>query len=123
LDKPQYLSNIRRNLKKDGRFIVGDEFLPEHARNDDAARGEALRRYHGCIIELAGKENKSELIKLETDALESGLTNKGDYKLCCSHYNDLVRTAGFTIEHTFRIGPPEQSKFEQVAGIFVYVLV
>jgi SAM-dependent methyltransferase/DNA-binding CsgD family transcriptional regulator len=87
--KELYLRNVKRNLEPDGRFIIGDEFLPDHDLHDLLARQRALLAYHNHIIEIAQQQGEVLLEKLERDALHSGLERSGDFKLSCQQYEKL----------------------------------
>ncbi len=115
-DKYSYLQNIRRNLKSDGLFIVGDEFLRPHNPNDFDDWQAALRSYHNHIIDIALSQNEKVLASLEREALNSGLEKNGDFKVSCSQYEELLSTNGFAFTHK-KIGPLNQN---DVGGVYVY---
>jgi predicted O-methyltransferase YrrM len=117
LDKPRYFENIKKNLQPNGLVIVGDEFLPPYDKDDAEARRTALKTYHHHIIEIAKQNNQAELVKLEEEALISGLREIGDFKLSCSEYEDLVKQAGFKIVSKEKIGPLDR---DDVGGVYVY---
>jgi ubiquinone/menaquinone biosynthesis C-methylase UbiE len=116
-DKARYFKNIRRNLKPGGKFIVGDEFLRPHDRNNSKEWEGALRAYHGYVMDVAKKDGKMELVGLEDAALTSGLTRRGDFKVTVAEYEEHLRAAGFRFEKHL-IGPANAN---EVGGIFVYV--
>jgi SAM-dependent methyltransferase len=143
-DKEDYLANIKRNLHENGLFIVGDEFLPAYDIYNVESRRNALKKYHGHIIEMAetqasqeekmahklrqlGNQKQAEeheaqaegyraLAKLEGDALESGLNETGDFKLSCQEYEAIISKAGFKFQKR-KIGPLNQ---DDLGGIYVY---
>jgi predicted O-methyltransferase YrrM len=118
LDKPLYFANVKRNLDDGGLFIVGDEFLRQHDSRDVAERESALFAYHGHIIEIAEKKGQHVLAQLERAAMQSGLDGAGDFKLSCSEYERLARSAGFEVDRE-RIGPIDR---DDIGGVFVYRL-
>lgn len=115
-DKAEYFRNVRKNLARGGLFVVGDEFLPEHDGSDPDERHRALQTYHGHIIELAEQAGQEMLVRLESDALESGLNEKGDYKVSCSQYEQMLLQAGFSFQRE-RVGPAADLG---VGGVYIY---
>jgi len=116
-DKEKYFENVKRNLKSGGLLIVGDEFIPEHDPDDKNARNNALRAYHKHIIEIAEQEGESVLADLERAALQSGLEEKGDFKISCTQYEKHLREAGFDFNPPEKIGPPDR---DDIGGVYVY---
>lgn len=116
-DKEKYFENVKRNLKSGGLLIVGDEFIPEHELNDRNARDNALRAYHNHIIKIAEDDGEVILAKLERDALQSGLDEKGDFKISCRQYEKYLREAGFDFNPPEKIGPPDR---DDIGGVYVY---
>lgn len=120
-DKEIYFENIKKNLKKGGLIIVGDEFLREHNSEDIEAVEKALRDYHNHIIKIAKDEGHNELAELEKEALNSGLeglkgTGGGDFKVSCSQYEKFLRDAGFEFKKE-KIGPFDR---DDIGGVYVY---
>lgn len=141
-DKTMYFENIKRNLSPGGKLIVGDEFLPPYDPNSRDAWRAALETYHNHIIELAQRQASEELakldnetshlskeqieelarsylelVKLERDALHSGLEQKGDFKISCEQYEAHLRSSGFEFSKE-KIGPKDR---DDVGGVYVYV--
>ncbi|HKU37217.1 MAG TPA: class I SAM-dependent methyltransferase [Polyangiales bacterium] len=124
-----YFENLKRNMHRHSFYIVGDEFLPPHDLNDRADRERALRHYHGYIIDVARKQQAlapeelkkeyDELIFLETRALESGLTNDGDFKVSLVQYLDRLERHGLAYDEPIPIGPLDSELRERVGGIYV----
>ncbi len=117
-DKTKYFDNVKNNLKPGALFIVGDEFLPEHDINDEQAWKEALTAYHTFIINIALEQNEHTLAALENAALISGLLKKGDFKLSCKQYENILEKAGFTHDKV-KIGPLDR---DDVGGVYVYTI-
>lgn len=118
-DKRKYLENVRKNLRPQGLFIVGDEFLPEHKANNRQERIAALHAYHQHIIDIAVQREEWILAELEGAALRSGLEERvdaGDYKLSCKQYERWLMEAGFRFCKE-KIGPLDR---EDVGGVYVY---
>ncbi|MBD0386485.1 MAG: class I SAM-dependent methyltransferase, partial [Nostoc sp. C3-bin3] len=115
-DKDSYLQNIKRNLQPDGLFIVGDEFLPPHNPNDEVAWKAALITYHRHIIAIAQQQGETILAGLESEALKSGLEQKGDFKISCYQYEEFLLRNGFVFTRK-KIGPLNQ---DDVGGVYVY---
>jgi hypothetical protein len=125
----EYFLNIRRNLHARSSFIVGDEFLPEHKRLDEAARARAVRAYHDHIIEVATATREAApaderagfecLIALERQAMESGLTRTGDFKVSVSHYLERLERNGLRYDTPMPTGPLAADVRERVGGIYV----
>jgi hypothetical protein len=118
-DKARYFANVKRNMEPGALFIVGDEFLPPHDERDVEARREALRTYHGHIIGIAQSKGQAELAALETEAMNSGLSEIGDFKLTCKEYESKIKAAGFTVESKVLIGPTDTP---DVGGVYVYTM-
>ncbi|MEL6438417.1 MAG: class I SAM-dependent methyltransferase [Cyanobacteria bacterium J06621_8] len=135
----EYFSNIQINLHQGSKYIVGDEFLPEHDYKNPQERIKALKKYHSHIIDKANDDynmandskNRAliqELIELENEALESGIRavenpddpNSGDFKVSLKHYQERLKGTGLKIvgEPT-RIGPQDDALSEEVGGIYV----
>ncbi len=112
-DKASYFENVKRNLSPGGRYIVGDEFLPDYS-GGKMTRREALEAYHNHIIELAGQNQA--LVELERAALKSGLDEVGDFKVSCEGYEKILREAGFSFEKV-KIGPIGR---DDIGGVYVY---
>ncbi|NUU23829.1 MAG: class I SAM-dependent methyltransferase [Streptomycetaceae bacterium] len=129
-DKTAYLDGVAYHLAPDGRFIVGDEFLPDHDADDPDAWRDAVRRYHGHIIDVSlrraeeltaagdepGAHAHRELVKLETAAMESGLARQGDFKVTRTAYERTLTEHGFAFT-SVTIGPTDR---DDVGGIHVY---
>jgi hypothetical protein len=132
VDKRKYFSNVMDNLGEDALFIVGDEFLPDYSHGD---RRTALRAYHGHIINEASRRREvcdprdrqgfEELMRLEHDALESGLRVEegnekegGDYKMSLQEYEQAIRQARFNSYHE-KIAPPDPG-WSHVGGVYVF---
>ncbi len=116
-DRDRYFKNVLRNLKPGAPFLVGDEFLREHDTSDEESRKAALLRYHGHIIDIAKSQNEQVLVRLEQEALESGLHRIGDFKVSCGEYEQALHRAGLKYNR-FCIGPPEPN---DVGGVCVYL--
>lgn len=119
-DKDAYFRNVRNNLRNENsRFIVGDEFLRDHDIDDPNERHRALHDYHQHIIAIAEAAGHHELVKLEQDALASGLNpNGGDFKVSCRYYEELLEKNSLLFDPCLKIGPPNR---EDIGGVFVYV--
>ncbi|NER19539.1 MAG: methyltransferase domain-containing protein [Symploca sp. SIO1C2] len=117
-DKEIYFENVKNNLQPGGLMIVGDEFLREHNADNKEERNRALRDYHSHIIKIAESESNFVLAELERQALDSGLEEKGDFKVSCSQYENFIRNAGFKVKKKIKIGPLNR---DDIGGIYVYV--
>lgn len=115
-DKEKYFENVKRNLKPGGLLIVGDEFIPEHDLENREARDLALKAYHNHIINIAEQQKEMILADLERAALNSGLEEKGDFKVSCTQYEMQLRNARFEFQQE-KIGP---SELQDVGGVYVY---
>ena len=112
-DKEKYLKNIKRNLRPNGLFIVGDEFLPPHDCLDSSARQAALKNYYERRLSSA---QQPELEVLIGEIAHCATNQLGDYKLSCDRYEELLRQTGFI----FTKQQIDSSIYEQVGGVFVY---
>ncbi|MEL7076878.1 MAG: methyltransferase domain-containing protein [Cyanobacteria bacterium J06582_2] len=112
-DKEKYLKNIKRNLKPNGLFIVGDEFLPPYEYQDNHARQTAIERYHQQRLSWS---HQPEIQALNREMADCALNHQGDYKLSCDRYEHLLAQAGFS----FKQEQVNNAVYEQVGGVFVY---
>jgi predicted O-methyltransferase YrrM len=123
-DKEIYFENVKKNLKKGGLMIIGDEFLREHNSNNREEAEQALKVYHKHIIDIAEVNQHYELAELERQALESGLLGLqgagggGDFKVSCSQYEKFLKEAGFEFKKE-KIGP---SDIVDIGGVYVYTV-
>jgi SAM-dependent methyltransferase len=119
--KLDYLKNVKKNLKEDGLFIVGEELLPYYPETNETARNEAIRKYHGHILYLIDKIDlepaRKALLELESQAMESGLARVGDFKVSAEVYNSLFLQAGLASEQ-IKIGPLDR---DDLGGVYVIV--
>ncbi|MFM6405190.1 MAG: class I SAM-dependent methyltransferase, partial [Microcystis sp.] len=115
-DKAKYFDNIKQNLKPNGLMIVGDEFLRKHDPNDRDDRDSALKDYHSHIIDIAKGQGEMILAELERQALQSGLEEKGDFKVSCEQYEKLLKQAKFKFKKE-KIGP---ENIDNIGGVYVY---
>lgn len=115
-DKAKYFDNIKQNLKPNGLMIVGDEFLRKHDPNDRDDRDSALKDYHSHIIDIAKGQGEMILAELERQALQSGLEEKGDFKVSCEQYEELLKQAKFKFKKE-KIGP---ENIDNIGGVYVY---
>ena len=110
-----FAKNIRKNLKRGGRYIMGMEILPYF--NSEPERLKSLYTYHLFIINKALKERHFEVAKLEIDALRSGADKIGDFKRHEEMFEDEMSN-GFKLLEKKKIGPTD---INNVGGVFVYV--
>lgn len=112
----KFAMNIKRNLKKGGKYIMGGELLPFFANELDQKK--ALLDYHGYIIGQALADGNYEVAKLEIDALKSGIEKHGDFKRHESMFEEELFGAGLELCEKIKIGPLH---LQDVGGVFVYV--
>lgn len=113
---PRLAANIRRNLKRGGRYVMGGEILPYF--HDDDSRREALYRYHGFIVSKAMRDENFEVAQIEINALKSGLYKIGDFKRHEAMFEAEMLSGGqFRIAEKLKIGP---SDLDDVGGVYVY---
>lgn len=108
--------NLRDNLKKGGRYIMGGEVLPRY--QNDHERKKALFKYHNMIIDIALKHDRVQLCELENNALKSGLDMVGDFKRHEEMLEDEMRSADFVIAEKIKMGPLDR---EDCGGVYIYV--
>lgn len=112
----EFAENINKNLKMNGLYIMGGELLFEF--KTEYERKQALKKYHGFIIEKAEKEGNKEIVELETEALNSGLNKIGDFKRSEKMLEREMENAGFKVVKKEKMGP---KKPENIGGVFVYI--
>jgi SAM-dependent methyltransferase len=108
--------NIRRNLRRGGRYIMGGELIPYYETLEE--RTKALVTYHSIIVDQALAEQNFRLAQLEIDALESGVKMIGDFKRHEVLFENEMETSGFNLSTKEKIGPLDKS---DVGGVFVYI--
>lgn len=118
--KKAYFQNLKNNMRKNSRFIVGDEFLRPHDRNNDARHFEALKAYHNYIIDVATDQGHFGLVALENDALRCGKERKVDFKMSLEDYKAHLTEAGLVCEKRLLISPKD--KETEIGGIYVLVI-
>jgi len=119
IDKFRYFCNVRDNLEDGGIFVVGDEFLADHDPRNEEARHAALRKWHEHVIGIARSKGQEVLVKLEEDALHSGLQGRGDFKVSCAEYKAHLKRAGLRVRAEKKIGPLDR---DDIGGIYVYTV-
>ena len=115
-DKQRYFENVKRNLSKGAKFIVGDEFLPPHDLKDAEARRSALVAYHETIIKLAEQSGHFGLAQLERSALENGIDQVVDFKCTLHEYIDAASSNGLKCLSKLKVSDGD---YDKVGGIFV----
>ncbi len=108
-------TNIRRNLKTGGLYIMGGEILPDYGDEDE--RVDALHRYHGFIVAKALREGNFELAQIEINALKSGIFRIGDFKRHEKLFENEMLSAAFRLHSKNKIGPKNPA---DVGGVYVY---
>lgn len=111
----EFAFNIRKNLKRGGRYIMGGELLPLFRGEQE--RIESLYKYHVFIIEKALRDGNFEVAKLEIDALRSGVQSIGDFKRHEAMFEEEM-SKGFRLIQKIKVGPNQPTN---VGGVFVYV--
>lgn len=119
LDQVMYFTNIAKNLKPNGMFIVGDEFLRNHDENNVLEWKKALKDYHNFIIKEAINAGNIEVAELERQALHSGLLEIGDFKISTEQYEEFLEEAN--LQHKEFIIGPKNTK-QDIGGIYVYTI-
>jgi SAM-dependent methyltransferase len=117
-DKFSYFSNIKDNLKDNGLFIVGDEFLRDYDETNKVDYIAALEDYHNHIIKIAESKNQDILVSLEKDALFSGINELGDFKVSNSIYEKCLEEVNLSFSKEL-IGPLD---IQNIGGIYVYTI-
>lgn len=112
---PDFVANIRRNLRPGGLYLMGGEILPHY--ESDGERHEALLRYHGFIVLEALRQGHYALSKLEIDALESGIRRIGDFKRHEQDFEAEMDTSSLRLMEKTKLGPLDRG---DVGGVFVY---
>lgn len=111
-----FASNIRRNLRPGGLYIMGGEILPRY--HDEESRIDALHRYHGFIVAKALREGHFELAQIEINALKSGVFMIGDFKRHEALFEEEMLSAAFRLRDKIKLGPQNPT---DVGGVYVYV--
>jgi spermidine synthase len=111
-----FAKNIRKNLRRDGIYILGGEFLPYFETNDE--RKESLYRYHGYIVDQALRHGHYALAQIEINALESGIQMIGDFKRHTDMFENEMASSQLELLHKIKIGP---QGLNGIGGIYVYI--
>jgi len=115
-DAPRLVTNLRRNLKNGGLYLMGGEILPFYS--NDKERAEALYRYHGFIVEKALREGHFELAQIEISALKSGIQKIGDFKRHEALFEKEMLAGDFRLLEKTKLGPDH---LDDVGGVYTYV--
>jgi len=122
-DKFKYLRNVKNNLNKNGLFIVGDKFLRDYDEKNEQEHIEALKAFHGHVIQIAEDEGHDEFAQMEEETLNAKTDPENiqvmDYKVSCRMYEDDLRQAGLKVKSALKIGPADR---EDAGGVYVYVI-
>jgi ubiquinone/menaquinone biosynthesis C-methylase UbiE len=116
IDAPQFVRNIRRNLKKGGLYLMGGEILPPYQIEEE--RIEALHLYHGFIVEKANRAGDYTLAQIEINALKSGIERIGDFKRHELQFEKEMLNGSFKLKSKTKMGPLNRT---DVGGVFVYI--
>ncbi|MBF0128183.1 MAG: class I SAM-dependent methyltransferase, partial [Magnetococcales bacterium] len=111
-----FARNIRNNLSRGGVYIMGGEILPRFT--SEAERIDALKRYHGFIVNAAIAHGDYELAQIEINALKSGVFRVGDFKRHESQFEEEMLSADFQLLSKVKVGPDTP---DDVGGVYVYV--
>lgn len=117
--KSDYFSRVMGNLRTDGFFIVGDEFLPAHDVKNRKEYESALRAYHGHIIDVASGKQEWSVVRLEKAALDSGLAleNRVDFKTTLDEYCGDATRSGLELAAAKCVSRSELAA--SVGGVYV----
>ncbi len=109
-------ASLQRNLTPDGYYACGVELLREYKNPDDHM--DALRDWHGYVIEQARATGNETLAFLETEALESGLQKVADFKVSKSVFEQSMIDAGFLLKESEITSPIAEA---HRGGVYFYV--
>ena len=117
---PRFYEEIYELLENDGKFIFGEEYLPEYDEEDEESYKKALFTYHINIISNAintglktGENGYFKLAELENILLNQEIKGQGEYKVSLASAEGDLKNAKF--DYTFSlIGPTDVS----VGGIY-----
>jgi len=109
-------SSLHRNLTIGGYYVCGVELLREYKNSDDHM--DALRDWHGYVIEQARSTGNETLAFLETEALESGLQKVADFKVSKSVFEQSMVDAGFLLNASEITSPVTEA---HRGGVYYYV--
>ncbi len=92
-------------LKPGGYFIVGEELLDEF--KDEASRIEALKSYHGAIIQKSIERGYFLTAESESMALKNGVDSFDEHKVSKNQHLKNLKEAGFNLVLAEKMGPDD----------------
>lgn len=111
-NKDTFLKNMNTLLKKDGMFLVGDEFIAEYKTMKE--RNQVLRKSFDIWIKEAKLYKDKKELKMALD-MESVVFRKdfgGEFFICTSKFESYVKKAGFKIKGKVNVTNKNPFEFE-----------
>jgi len=111
-NKAAFLKRMNAVLKKDGMFLLGDEFIAEYKTLKE--RYQVLRKSFDLWIQYAKRSNDSKELKMALD-MEKVVFLKdfgGEYFICPSKFESYAKKAGFKIKGKVNVTNTNPYDFE-----------
>lgn len=93
-EKYRFIKNIYSSLKKGGKIIILDEFIPSYTNKKE--RKESLTKFHDLKSRIALEMNDRITAACEQDSKMFGLKGKGEYKVHLKILELHLKNAGFS---------------------------
>lgn len=91
--KAKFIKRMDLNLKKGGKMIILDEFLPFYKNKEQWKK--VLIEFHDKKSEIALKLKDKLTADIEQESKNLGLTKKGEYKVSLEIIKSHLKRAGF----------------------------
>ena len=108
--------SIFEHLAPGGYYLCGIELVRDY--HSEQEHREALKLWHGYVIEEALKVGETVLAGLEEEALESGLKKVADFKVCPAILEKQLSDVGLSLIEKTRIAPEED---DSIGGVYLYL--
>jgi ubiquinone/menaquinone biosynthesis C-methylase UbiE len=110
--KDNFLNRMKMLLKKEGWFLIGDEFIAEYKTMKE--RKEVLRKSFDIWIKEAKRLDDEKELKMALD-MEKAVFRQdfgGEYFVCPSKFESYVKKAGFKIKGKVNVTNTDPYDFE-----------
>ena len=115
--KEDYYRKINSLLHPGEVYVSGEEFIRDF--ENEKQKVNALKEYHGWIIQKCIEGNHFLMAEIEAHALKNGIENFDEYKTSLEKYLEYLKAADFEICEKEKIGPDDSVL--KNSGIYVVV--
>ncbi|MCF8069705.1 MAG: class I SAM-dependent methyltransferase [Desulfobacterales bacterium] len=110
--KDIFLKNMQNLLKKNGMFLLGDEFIAEYKTMKE--RTQILRKSYDIWIKTAKRAKDEKELKMALD-MEKVVFRKdfgGEFFICPSKFESYIKKSGFKIKGKINVTNTDPLDFE-----------